>query len=121
MHGDRRVKLAEPLLEFVDNSNSLLLGLDDGELAELDSGACHHRPAPVGWLCRQSDLPSRGDQGVDLILGQVENKQLLQRGSTQPVGTMGFCDLRQPYQGCAARATCNAGQPDEVPAVMLKV
>src|SRR5829696_600776 len=34
---------------------------------------------------------------------------------------MGFCDLRQPYQGRAARTTRNAGQPDEVPAVLLTV
>ena len=34
---------------------------------------------------------------------------------------MGFSDLRQPYQGCAARTTRDAGQPHEVPAVILTV
>ena len=55
------------------------LGLDDGELAELDAGAGHHR-APEGVRPgRQAELLGPGDQGVDPVRRDVEDQHLLHR------------------------------------------
>ena len=80
------------------------LGLDDRELAELDAGAGHRaaperrRAAPAGRARR-----SAGDQRLDLVLGDVEDEQLLLGGGPDPVASRAPRRGRRAWSSSACR------------------
>ena len=62
----------------------MLLGLDDRQLAELQAGAGHRAAAEGARAHQQVVLGQRGDEVLDLLVGHVEDDQLLLRRRPDP-------------------------------------
>src|SRR5690606_21424059 len=77
-----RAEVAEPLLELRDRGGGRRLGLDDRELAVLDAGARDGAPTERAGAGLEAELGEAGDQGLDLVLRDVQHEQLLLRRQT---------------------------------------
>src|SRR3954469_13728278 len=92
--GDRGVELRQSPRELLVEVDRAHLGLDDGQLAELDAGAGHH-PAPEDIRTdAQVTRLELGDQRVDLVVGDVADDDLLldrhcDRAAAVAVGEVG--------------------------------
>ena len=85
-----------------------LAGLGEGQLAELDAGAGHQVLAPVRRPRRQAQRVQAGDQLVELVVGHVEDDQLLVRREADAVASP------RPRRG---RRPCVRMVPDTRPAI----
>ena len=97
------------------------LGFDDGELAELDAGAGDGAAAEHGRAGGQAQRVQLGHERLHLVLGHVEDHELLVRGGAQPVGAAGLQGVRELDQLAAGEPAGQRGGADEEPAVLLLV
>ena len=78
-HVELGVDVLEPLLQLGHQHLRALAGLGERQLAVLDAGAGHQVPAPVRRPRRQAEGVEVGDELVELVVGHVEDDQLLVR------------------------------------------
>src|SRR5512132_2701569 len=96
--GQRLGEVGQPTLELVDEPHCSGLGFDDRELAVLDPGAGHRLPAKGAGSGGESQRFHGRDQGLDLVLCQVEHEQLLLGSCPDPSAAVllrNICDLAQ--------------------------
>ena len=97
----------------------MLLGLDDRELAELQAGAGHRAAAEGARPDLQVVLGQRGDQVLDLLVGHVEDDQLLLRRRPDAPGAVLVGEVGDRGQQAAADPAGAQGEADRVGAVLL--
>ena len=118
----RHVEVAEPLLQLVDQRDPAGLGLDDGQLAELDAGAGHH-VAPEGRrLDRQARArPARrpaSRPGPASTSRMTRPWSVVVRIRSEPCACDQVGELGQQGAGHPADGRVD---PDVEPAVVLRV
>ena len=89
------------------SSSRAVLGLDDRELAELDPGAGHRRPAPLARAAVRPSSSTAADERLDAVGRDVEHDQLLVRRGAHPRAS------RAPRRGRRAAASVRAGHPPD--------
>src|SRR3954469_7233038 len=116
---DRGVELRKSPRELLVEVDRAHLGLDDGQLAELDARAGHH-PAPED-VRTDAQVPrlELGDQRVDLVVGDVADDDLLldrHRHRAAAVAVCEVCDLGELRAAGPSGLQCEA---DVAAAVLL--
>ena len=114
----RGVDVLESTLQLGHQNLCLAPGFGERQLAELDPGARHQIPAPMRRLRLQTQLLQAGDQLVELVVGYVEDDQLLVGGEPDPVRTGPLGQVGDRRQDGAGHPPGDRGNPDGVEPVL---
>ena len=96
VHSDGVVDVREHLVQLLDHLPRGGLGLDDRELAVFDAGARDRVAAELAGLGVELEGAEPIDDVADLVLGNVEHEDLLERRQPNAVRAGGSARRRSP-------------------------
>src|SRR5690348_1600760 len=118
---DRGVEAGQPALQLADQVGGPGLGLDDGELAELDAGAGHRVPAERTRAGRQAGGIQFGHQILGALGRHVEDDHLLLGGGVDPAAPVPGRQVSDHVECVGRQAAHDRREADVVVPVALRV
>src|SRR5262249_44174708 len=118
---DRDVEIRQALLELADQVGGAGLGLDDGQLAELDAGAGHRVPAESAGPGRQAGRLQLGHQFFGAPGRDVEDDHLLLGRRADPAAAVPAGEVGDDIERVGRDAAHGGGEADVAVPVALGV